>query len=376
AEINEILPQVDIEPSPRSPIFNGLENARPVRGDDGYLETAFDQYRLGPGDGIFVSVQRFPDLSFQATLDLQGNIILPIQGDIKLEGYSLEQAEFLISCAYEQYVDIREVDFRPSCQPLSPQAYSSIGPADVALTLTAQRGVEVTILGEVERPGFYPLPEPRVSTALLIAGGASSSADLRSLQVQRRLRSGEVISETVDLFTPLREGQALPDLRLENGDVITIPRLDPATLDGYDRHLISRSTLAQPQITIRVLNYAAGGRGTAGNLGALNVENGSSFIDAITQMGINPDRARLGSVALVRFDPETGEAVSLELDAKDAFRGDPTQNPPLQDNDVIIVGRNFISRLSFALDTVTRPFRDVLGFLLFVDGVFDTNVFD
>ncbi|MEM9161476.1 MAG: polysaccharide biosynthesis/export family protein [Cyanobacteria bacterium P01_F01_bin.4] len=362
---NEILPQVDIVPSTQGPFYDGLNNAPLGRGDRGFTETAFDQYRLGPGDSVFVSVQRFPDLSFQATLDLQGEVILPIQGAVPLVGLSLEEAESRISQVYNQYVVIREV---------ADPGYR--GPKDVTLTLVAQRGVEVTILGEVERPGFYPLPEPRVSTALLIAGGASNSADLRELQVQRRLSSGEVISTTVDLFTPIREGQALPDLRLENGDVITIPRLDPATLDGYDRTLVANSTLAQPQITVRILNYAAGGRGGSGTLGTLNLENGSNFVDAITQMGINPDRARLGSVALFRFDPETGDAVELDLDAKDAFRGDPTQNPPLQDDDVIIVGRNFVSRLSFALDTVTRPFRDVLGFLLFVDGVFDTNVFD
>ncbi|MEM9904170.1 MAG: polysaccharide biosynthesis/export family protein [Cyanobacteria bacterium P01_D01_bin.44] len=364
-ETNEILPQVDIVPSTQGPFYDGLNNAPLGRGDDGYVETVFDQYRLGPGDSVFVSVQRFPDLSFQATLDLQGEVILPIQGAVPLVGLSLEEAENRIRQVYNQYVVIREI---------ADPGYR--GPKDVTLTLVAQRGVEVTILGEVERPGFYPLPEPRVSTALLIAGGARTSADLRELQVQRRLSSGEVISTTVDLFTPIREGQALPDLRLENGDVITIPRLDPATLDGYDRTLVANSTLAQPQITVRVLNYASGGRGGSGTLGTLNLENGSNFVDAITQMGINPDRARLGSVALFRFDPESGEAVELDLDAKDAFRGDPTQNPPLQDDDVIIVGRNFVSRLSFALDTVTRPFRDVLGFLLFVDGVFDTNVFD
>ena len=42
-------------------------------------DSDFDQYRLGPGDGIFVSVQRFPDLAFQATLDQQGNVIMPIE---------------------------------------------------------------------------------------------------------------------------------------------------------------------------------------------------------------------------------------------------------------------------------------------------------
>jgi polysaccharide export outer membrane protein len=356
------IPSIEIlQPQRQVPGINTLQ--RPSGSPPNvFIDSEFDHYRLGPGDSFFVSVQRFPDLSFNATVDQQGEVIVPIQGAVPFEGLSLEEAEFLIRRIYNQFVVIRELD---------PQY---VGPPDVTLALTAQRGVEVTILGEVERPGFYPLPQATVTTALLIAGGATNTADLRVLEVQRRLRDGQIISETVDLFTPLQEGTALPDLRLENGDVLIVPRLDPSRLDTYDINLIARSTLAQPEITIRVLNYTGGsGRGgfESSGLGAINVPNGSTFVDAITQMGVNPDRANLGAVALVRFDPETGRAVPLTLDANQAFRGDPTQNPPLRDNDVIIVGRNFINRLTYALNTFTQPFRDVLGFILFFESIGD-----
>ncbi|WP_228021530.1 polysaccharide biosynthesis/export family protein [Vasconcelosia minhoensis] len=147
----EQVPTVDLLPSLQDGFIltperlQGVIEASPVEAD-------FDSYRLGPGDSLFVSVQRFPDLSFQATLDLQGNVVVPIQGAVSLEGLTLSQAEQLIRNIYNQYVVIRQ-------------------PQDVTLTLVAQRGVEVTILGEVERPGFYPLADPRVATALLTAGG-------------------------------------------------------------------------------------------------------------------------------------------------------------------------------------------------------------
>ncbi|NJM98462.1 MAG: polysaccharide export protein [Phormidesmis sp. RL_2_1] len=317
------------------------------------LQPAFDDYRLGPGDTFFVSVQRYPDLSFQATLDLQGNVIVPIEGAVSFEGLTLAEAEDRLRLIYNQYVVIREA-------------------RDVTTTLVAQRGVEVTILGSVQRPGFYPLTNPTVATALLTAGGATRTSDLRSIQVQRQLRrNGTLVEETVnvDLFTPLKEGSPLPDVRLENGDVLIVPELDPSQLDEYDRYLVARSTLAQPIINVRFLNYA-GGRG---GVGTLNLNNGSTFIDAIAQMGINIDDANLGDVALIRYDPETGRAVTLGLDAGSAIRGDITQNPPLEDRDVIIVGRNFIARLSFALTTITRPFRDVVGFTNFLDDFINDN---
>ena len=90
--------------------------------------------------------------------------------------------------------------------------------------------------------------------------------------------------------------------------------------------------------------------------------NGSTFVDAIVGnsvrggngIGLPLNQANLRSVALVRFDPEQGKAIVTKLNAKDAIYGDPTQNPPLRDNDVIVVGRNFINRITFAIDTITR----------------------
>jgi polysaccharide export outer membrane protein len=126
-------------------------------------------------------------------------------------------------------------------------------------------------------------------------------------------------------------------------------------------------------MVIRVLNYATGsGRSTGAAISRVTLPNGSSFLDAVTAIAPNPDAANLRDVALVRFDPQLGRAVSQELDARAALRGDFSQNPTLANNDVIIVGRNFISRFSAAINSLTQPFRDVLGFLLFFDRLADS----
>ncbi|MEA5462236.1 polysaccharide biosynthesis/export family protein [Leptothoe sp. PORK10 BA2] len=367
-------------------------------------DSNFDQYRLGPGDGIFVSVQRFPDLAFQATLDQQGNVIVPIEGTVPLEGLTLSEAENRIRAVYNQYVVLAEIrslyasnrglisqiegrSYReaedvinslPNYQLLranNPQAYRV---PDVTMALTAQRGVEVIMLGEIERPGLYPLAVPRVTAALLAAGGASNTADLREIRIQRRLATGEVIEKTVDLYTPVRDGVPLPEERLENGDVVIISRLDPAQSYDYDVNLVSRSTLAQPEILVRLINYPSG------VAGGQRLPNGSTFVDALVGdavrggngIGLPLNQANLRSVALIRFDPEQGKAVVTKLNAKDAIYGDPTQNPPLRDNDVIVVGRNFINRITFAIDTITQPFQDALSFILFFDGIVNGDFFD
>ena len=394
-----ILPTV--ERLERRPTLEDLDPRIRTGSTSDSVESAFGQYRLGPGDGIFVSVQRFPDLAFQATLDQQGNVILPIEGAVSLEGLTLNQAENRIRAVYNQYVvlsevrsiglanalqglpyQVAEVEINqriiPDYQTLRAENPRQFGVPDVTLTLTAQRGVEVIMLGEIERPGLYPLEVPRVTAALLAAGGARSTADLREIRIQRRLSDNRLIEKNVDLYTPVRDGSPLPEERLEDGDVIIISRLDPAQSQDYDVNLVTRSTFAQPDILVRVFNYPGG------VVGGRRIPNGSTFVDALVGdavrggegLGLQLNQANLGSVALIRFDPEQGKPVVTKLDARDAIYGDPTQNPPLRDNDVIVVGRNFINRITFAIDTITRPFQDILSFILFFDGIFTGDFFD
>ena len=152
---------------------------------------------------------------------------------------------------------------------------------------------------------------------------------------------------------------SLPSLRLQDGDAIIIPRQEVGTDDGYDRNLVARSTLAVPQIRVRVLNYTASGIVTQA------LPNGSNFVDILA--GINLDRANIRDIALIRFDAEQGKAVTQKLDARKALAGDASQNVPLQDNDVIVVGRNLIGRITNLFSTITRPFFDARSFIRFFD---------
>ncbi|HEY9747655.1 MAG TPA: polysaccharide biosynthesis/export family protein [Allocoleopsis sp.] len=332
-----VLPQPSTFPT--APLPNTLPATPPN------TRTPFDLYRLGPGDGVAVNVNRFPELSFAANVNPEGNITAPLLGTIFVKGLTLEELQERLRIGFNRYV---------------------IDPA-VTVTLGAQRPVQVTVLGEVAKPGFYPVAGPaRVSSALLSAGGATSRADLRALQVRRTLIDGTVIEQKIDLFTPIANGGQVPDLRLEDGDAIVVPKLEVGVEQDYDRNLVARSTLAKQQITIRVLSYAGNG------IGNINLANGSTFIDALTAISPNLENARLKKIALIRFDPEQGKAITKELNGKKALMGDVSQNVPLQDNDVIVVGRNLVARITYALNTFTQPFRDVLGFLLFFREISDS----
>ncbi len=299
---------------------------------------SFNLYRLGAGDAVGVVVQRFPDLNFQAVIDQEGNITTPLLGKVALQGLTIEQAQEKVRQGINRFV---------------------IDPI-VLLALTNQRPVLVTLTGEIFRPGVYPLTPPsRISSALLVAGGATQMADLRSVIVRRTLSDGSTLEESLNLIAPLKNGTPLPDLRLQDGDVVVVSRLAPGAEKDYDRGLVARSTLVKPQISVRVLSYARGG------LGNVTLPSGSSFLDALTAAAVNPDASDLRRIALIRFDPVQQKAISREIDGKKVIMGDMAQNIALEDNDVIVIGRNLVGRVTYALNVFTQPFRDVLGFILF-----------
>jgi len=340
-------------------------------------------------------VQRFPDLTFQGTVNPEGTIVFPLLGTVPIQGLSLQEAQDKIQRDLDRFV-------------VNPQ---------VTLSLLAQRPVQVTVVGAIARPGFYNLGSPKVADAVINAGGSLPLADLQRIEVRRAFADGTLIRQEVDLYTPLANGEPLPPLRLEDGDVVMVPTLpdgviftgdrgrwaaavagnsrgvgsgevgsgelgsgeegnlgvgigqgDPGQGDPdntqrvYDDRLISTSTLAANlPLKIRVLSYAAGAGGT------LTLPAGSTFRDALN--GIPLDSANLRRIALIRYDPASGTAVQSTVNGRKALMGDPTQDPPLRDNDVIVIGRALIPKISYLLNQFTQPFRDTLGFLLFFDSL-------
>ncbi|MBE9168913.1 polysaccharide export protein [Pleurocapsales cyanobacterium LEGE 06147] len=310
----------------------------------------FNLYRLDTGDGLNINVPQFAEFSTAATIDGEGNAILPIIGRISLTGLTLAEAEQKIS--YE--LSTRFLQNRP----------------EVFITLTAPRPAQITLLGEVVKPGFYAFVSGSpLTVALQAAGGSTQRADLRSVMLRRSLADGNVIEEEVDLYTPLISGKALPDVRLQGGDTIIVPKLEVGQDRDYDRALVARTTLPQQTIVIRLVAPTPQG-GTA--LRNLNLPNGSTFLDAIASLPAGDGLLiRVEEIALMRFDPERGKVITQQLNTKKALNGDIAQNIPLQDEDVIIVSRTLIGKAFNFFNVITRPIRDILGFRAFFDFIFN-----
>jgi polysaccharide biosynthesis/export protein len=310
----------------------------------------FQVYRLDTGDGLNISVPLFPEFSAVVTIDPQGDVIMPILGRISLAGLTLNEVEAKI--AYE----------------LSDRFLQE--PPEVFASLTAPRPAQISILGQVVKPGFYGfISGSPLTAALLAAGGSTDDADLRSITVRRTLVDGSQIQQNVDLYTPLITAKALPDISLQGGDVIIVNKLKLGEDRNYDRTLVAQTTLPQQTIQVRVLVPAS--TGTA--FRNLVLPNGSTLIDAISSLPPDDNLLIKEEIALLRFDPKTGKIDTQQLNTQDVIQGSIAQDIPLQNEDVIVVSRTLLGKIFNAFNVITQPIRTLFGFRSFINDVFDTN---
>ena len=79
----------------------------------------------------------------------------------------------------------------------------------------------VSVMGEVGRPGFYYLaPDRPISEALTTAGGPTTKANIKRLEV---FRGGKTILSAKKSEQAVKEGKTLEQLNIQSGDEIRIP---------------------------------------------------------------------------------------------------------------------------------------------------------
>jgi polysaccharide biosynthesis/export protein len=105
--------------------------------------------KLGAGDAVRVTVFQQPDLTTETRIAEDGSISLPLVGQIKVAGLTTAAAGTQIGDALKRGKYLN-----------NPQ---------VTVTLTTLRSRQVSVLGQVARPGRYPLDESSSNLADVIA---------------------------------------------------------------------------------------------------------------------------------------------------------------------------------------------------------------
>jgi polysaccharide export outer membrane protein len=161
---------------------------------------ANDDYRVGAGDLLRVAVFGYPDLAGDVRVSQSGNITYPLIGSVPVAGLSAREVETLLSQKLAAGHFIRE--------------------SQVTVLVVEYQSQKVAVMGEVAKPGQYPLSaSKRVLNLLADAGGVVTATAGDSATLIRA--DGTKIP--IDL-TAMLNGDATQNPVLSSGDTVNIPK--------------------------------------------------------------------------------------------------------------------------------------------------------
>ncbi len=302
---------------------------------------------------------------------------------------TVDLQDFLDTGNLRQDVTIRDGDtiFVPTASALNTQEVRQRASANFSADITKPIGV--VIVGEVNRPGPYTVFAsdvrstnqqtelgfvsidqqqqgavvglPTITRALKIAGGITTEADIRRVQIRRRVRGGNEQTILVNLWDLLQKGDSTQDILLQEGDSVIIPTASVVDLTEVSQ--IGSTSFSPNAISINIV-------GEVIRPGALLVKPSTSLHQALLTAGsFNQLRAKKDKVELLRLNPN-GTVTRRTIDVDFAQGLNPDNNPVLRNNDVILVARSGYTRVADNIATFLQPITGVAGGIGSVSGIF------
>jgi len=169
-------------------------------------------YKLGSGDLLHITVFDHPELMQDARVSDSGNITFPLIGQIQVAGLSTSDAEMLISRRLSEGGYLRQ-----------PQ---------VSIIVSEYQSQKAGVLGQVAKPGQFPLAQSqRVMDLLAQAGGVLSETADEEITLVRADGTRVPIN-----LKRLMDGQPDQNVAVQGGDTVYVPRAPQFYIYGEVQH--------------------------------------------------------------------------------------------------------------------------------------------
>ncbi|MHB0913130.1 MAG: SLBB domain-containing protein [Armatimonadota bacterium] len=242
-----------------------------------------DEYVIGAGDTVKITVLDEADLTREALVDPEGNITMPLIGSVHVAGLTASKAASEIAQRYREYMK-------------NPQ---------VTVELAARVKQQVTVSGAVKQPGIYQVEKgARLMDVITLAGGYLETADLSKVSITKP----NAESATIDLNRFLLTGDTGANVPVDAGYTVYVPARQTAVIG-----------------TVMVL-------GAVRQSGEHSIVDGMTVREALMLAGGPTETADLGRVELRR----PGSTGTTTVDYAAACSG-TGENPELKPGDVIYV---------------------------------------
>lgn len=161
-----------------------------------------NNYKINPGDILFVYVWNEKDLSQEVLVRPDGMIGIPLAGQISAGGLLMDQVEKNIASALTKYMKDTPV---------------------VTVGIKETRGYSIYVIGKVNKPGQFSINRPTdVMQALAMAGGLNAFAAENTINVLHRDESGK--QQAIRFrYGDVKAGEELAsNILLQSGDVVVV----------------------------------------------------------------------------------------------------------------------------------------------------------
>ena len=228
-------------------------------------------YPLSAGDTIRIQVFQNPDLTIETRVAENGTITYPLIGALAVGGLATASAERKLADALQSGGFIQ-----------NPQ---------VNITLLVVRGNQVSVLGQVGRPGRFPLDtaNTRLSGMLANAGGALGSGD--DVAIVTGTRDGKPFRREIDIPSIYLDNRMDDDIVLQGGDTVYVHRAPVFFIYGETQR--PGSYRVEREMTVRQALATGGGPTPRGSDQRLRIQrkNKQGVIEEITPQLNDPVRA-------------------------------------------------------------------------------------
>jgi polysaccharide export outer membrane protein len=235
------------------------------------LTDAAEDYLLGGGDTVNITVYQQPDLSTEARISQDdGTITFPLIGEVAISGLTPEAAA------------------RKIAKMLKDGGY--LKRPEVALTVKEFQSQKIPVMGQVKEPGEYALKgESRVIDVISQAGGLKE--DAADIIIVVKKSGDKTIKHTVDLLE-FYSGDMKQNIKVSEGDFILVPKMDTFYIHGE---------VKRP--------------------GVYRLERGMTTMQALSVGGGVSDRGSLKGIKVTRRMPD-GSTEKVEVELTDELKPD------------------------------------------------------
>lgn len=193
-------------------------------------------YTLGVADVVNINVRNQPEFSGEFEVGPDGMIQYSFVGDIRTEGLTKHELRDVIVKELERYVKTPEV----------------------SVSIADYRSKNVYILGDVARPGRYPLRGDSISLkeAIVEAGLPTRGAALRRIYIVKPDETTPTYKK-IDLYNILYKGIMKDNVDLVPGNIVVVPSTVPTELNRALSNFLAPIGRARDMDELRMYRWGA-----------------------------------------------------------------------------------------------------------------------